>query len=223
MREEKESFWKSPGWREWVVIASVPTVAAGVAAILSEEFRSFVSNSATAAWVQAIGSVIAIAVALLLSKRQSGLSRALQEREWDRQWEERTRERIDTIQAIGRAVEFAASATDFACNELIEHLNDLSGLPGEWNHPVKVSMFIFDRLSLHEHPGILVAGYVLNLRLSIERLDQVFVDMSGSLDLANTEMHLSKLREIKEDIQHNKQDLSKFVDAYDGSLAAANK
>lgn len=223
MGEEKGSFWRSLGWREWVVIASVPTVSAGVAAILSEEFRGFFSNSATAAWVQAIGSIIAIAVALLLSKRQSGLSRALQEREWDRLREERTQERIDTIQAIGRAVKLAESATDFACNELIEHLNDVSRLSGEWNHPVKVSMFIFDRLSLHEHPGILVASYVLNLRLSIERLDQVFVDMSSNPDIANTEMYLSKLREIKEDVQLNKQGFSKFVDAYDGSLEAANE
>jgi hypothetical protein len=71
MEKEREGFWRSLGWREWTILVSVPIVAIGVAAILSPAFRSFIADSATAAWVQALGSIGAIFVAIGVARRQT--------------------------------------------------------------------------------------------------------------------------------------------------------
>ncbi|MDS1141843.1 hypothetical protein RE432_15485 [Pusillimonas sp. SM2304] len=71
MGKEETGFWRSLGWREWVVIAAALMLAMGVAAILSPGFRGFISHSATAAWVQALGSVGAIFVAIGVARHQT--------------------------------------------------------------------------------------------------------------------------------------------------------
>lgn len=64
---KKESFWRSCGGGAWIVIFSIAVAAIAVVAILSQGFRSFVANDVTAAWVQALGSILALWVAVYLA------------------------------------------------------------------------------------------------------------------------------------------------------------
>lgn len=61
---------KLMGWREWALVIATIVVLLIAAAILSEGFRCFIASSVTAAWVQAIGSILAIASAIWISWRQ---------------------------------------------------------------------------------------------------------------------------------------------------------
>lgn len=64
MKKENEGFWQSLDWRDWTVGVLVLVIVIGVAAIASPEFRSFIGNAATAAWVQAVGVIGAVGVAI---------------------------------------------------------------------------------------------------------------------------------------------------------------
>lgn len=66
---QEEGFWKSLGWLEWTTIGVIAAAVIGTAAVLSPEFLAFLSSNATAAWVQAVGSVDALGAAVWLSKR----------------------------------------------------------------------------------------------------------------------------------------------------------
>lgn len=85
MGKEEKGFWHSLGWPEWIAMAAVAIVVAGTAAILSPGFRAFVSNSATAAWVQAIGSIGAIVAAIILGRNQYTTGLHLQEAQGQRE------------------------------------------------------------------------------------------------------------------------------------------
>ena len=59
------------GWREWTIVIATLIVLLAVAAILFPEFRGFVASSVTAAWVQALGSIGAIFVAIGVARHQA--------------------------------------------------------------------------------------------------------------------------------------------------------
>lgn len=79
---EKENFWKSLGWPEWVAMGLVFAVIVMVTAISSSGFRDVIASGATAAWVQALGSIIALFVAVYLAATERHQRRI--EREMDK-------------------------------------------------------------------------------------------------------------------------------------------
>lgn len=153
------------GWREWVVIASALAIAVGVAAILSSVFRSFIANSATAAWVQALGSIIAIAVAISLSRRQTNLSMNLQKREWKRLRKDRQRHSKQALQAVSETAHLAAFTIIKVCNAVASEIPCNANKARAGVGPIQSCARVLDKLIIHEFPGSLLAHHVLDIGL----------------------------------------------------------
>ena len=64
------------GWAGYTIIAAGVMIAVVVAAVLSVGVREFFASEAAAAWVQAVGSIAAIMVAIWIPFRQHEMARA---------------------------------------------------------------------------------------------------------------------------------------------------
>lgn len=71
MNKEKDGFWRSLGWPEWLLTGTIVVIIIAVAAILSPDLRRFIASSVTAAWVQALGSLVALFVVYGASRKQA--------------------------------------------------------------------------------------------------------------------------------------------------------
>ncbi len=89
---------KVMGWREWTVVFVGLGIALTVAAIVSQDVREFFTSQVPAGWVQALGSVAAILVAVAVANNQVKSARA-------QALEAERREMFNILQAIRDEIE----------------------------------------------------------------------------------------------------------------------
>lgn len=129
MDKEKGDLWGWVGWREWVIVASALIVAIGVAAILSPLFRGFIADPATAAWVQALGSVGAILAAVWIAQRQVRESERRMEAQSRRALLARQQQEQEALRLIHAEIDAFAIKRLASIQELITDLEDARWLP----------------------------------------------------------------------------------------------
>lgn len=69
MKEEGCRDLRSFGLCEWLALGLMGLILVGWSAYFFPAFRGFISSSTTAAWVQALGSILALGVAIYLSNK----------------------------------------------------------------------------------------------------------------------------------------------------------
>lgn len=206
-------------WRLFLKILAGSAFISGAAASL---FLYPVKDAGhVAAWVQAVGSIIAIFVAIGVSARQSLVNRGLQASEWKRQREERDELRVDTLRAIEKStIVIFQSYKSFS--SLLLGLTPRSKSTvvkkiAESKVALEIAEEVLKNIPSHTFPGVLIGSHVLNIRLTIGRINQTFDCIESRLE-AFLDEELNKLKKQIDDFEGYVEEIKKFMDDYDGSL-----
>ncbi len=173
------------------------------------------------AWIQAVGSIIAIFVAIGVSARQSSVTRGLQLSEWQRQREERDELRVDTLRTIEKSTVVIFQSYKKFFSLLIE-LTPRSKARvlkafAESKVGLEISEEVLKNIPSHAFPGILIGRQVLNIRLVIGRINKI-VDRIERNSEEFLDEELKNLKKQIDDFEGYIQEIKEFMDDYDGSL-----
>ena len=173
------------------------------------------------AWIQAIGSVGAILVAVKVADRQLPISRQLQKEEFELLAQERKQTRIDSLRAIEMTAETAGRAAKRACLEILKMdincWDDLRVLCSKKRPSLEVANEVLKKLPVQDFPGVLIGRHVLNMRVAFDRLLGLFDHLNTSNKLDWDEV-LSEVESIKSQLVRHLRHMDGFMQAYDGTL-----
>lgn len=190
------------------------------AALLASFYPMFQSEK-WAAWLQAIGSIIAILVAIKVAARQSETSRQLQKEEFELLSQERRRARVDSLRAIEKSAVIGGRAARKTCHEILEmdinFLEDIRGVVSRKRPSLEVASEVLRKLPVQDFPGVLIGRYVLNIRVAFDRLLGLSNRLSSNTELDLEEV-LSEIESIKNQLDRQLRRMDSFMDDYDGTL-----
>lgn len=222
MKKEEKGFWKFLGWQEWTVVVTACVLATGVAAILSPTFRALMASDSFAAWVQALGSVAAIGVAIALSRHQSSISLKVQQTEWDRLRQEKNQQHEERLQAIRETTVLAIEAVINICKEIESQDLPSAEQAKVYIRPIQVCTDILDKLAIHESPGVSLAPNVLNAKLRTRECLSALETICMTSDLDGLWAQKSTIKELGLDAEEILHSLNAAAARYEspGELAA---
>lgn len=173
------------------------------------------------AWIQAVGSIVAIFVAIGVAASQSYANRKSQQAEWDRQSAEINQVRVDTLRAIEKSAELSVKAFKKACVELVEirprTRAALSERISRWRPPLEIADEVLRKLPVHDFPGVLIASQALNIRVTIENVLKV-LDRIDNADEMDLDIECEYLTQRVSDFDRQLSAMKEFMDNYDGAL-----
>ncbi|ATH99500.1 hypothetical protein [Alcaligenes faecalis] len=175
------------------------------------------------AWIQAIGSVGAILVAVQVADRQAETSRLLQKEGFDLLSEERRQTRIDSLRALEMTAEIGAKTAIAACDELLKL--DLDNYSMRYvkilclnrRTTLEVAKEVLTRLPVHDYPGVLIGRRVLNIQIAMNKILEAYDFLSGE-DEGGLEAVGPDLVLIKEQLNEQLEKMADFMQSYDGRL-----
>ncbi|MGZ9568205.1 hypothetical protein ACVTTK_02465 [Alcaligenes nematophilus] len=173
------------------------------------------------AWIQAVGSIIAIFVAIGVAASQSYANRESQQAEWDRRSAEINQVRVDTLRAIEKSAELSVKVFKRACNEIIElkprDRVALSRRISGWISPLEIALEVLKKLPVHDFPGVLIASQALNIRVGFESV-LIALEQIRTKPTADLDAQCSYLSRRIEDFDSQLGKIEEFMNSYDGSL-----
>lgn len=166
-----------------------------------------------AAWVQAIGSVLAIFAAIGVAIWQSHHSRKLLREQLDHDREEERLRRVSALRSIVDAAEKVSVITITACNEITTVENKVR-MAKKQATAVYAAVIWLDKLVINELPGSLVAVDVIEIKLQAERLHEILSNVVVTKDL--TEEDKIAVTQIRRITKQFKGSITKTADDYKG-------
>ncbi|WP_241132651.1 hypothetical protein [Achromobacter insuavis] len=167
-----------------------------------------------AAWVQAVGSIAALIVAIYIANRQAISTRKTLQAQWDWEAKDAREKRINISRSIVYAAETVAEATMHACGSLTGISLTYATEARHRGQAIRAALSLLDKMPLHESPGVHVAKQVLNLRLQVEAL-LVLLDEIATQNIV-TDEQIQRMAAIYDNVRAKKQQLGEFADNYDG-------
>jgi len=175
------------------------------------------------AWIQAIGSVLAILVAVKVADRQATTARELQRYEFDSRANERRQTRVDALFAIEATAKIGATAARRACDDLLDlnidnyRVQYVRYLCLGWRHSLEVSKEVLRKLPIQDFPGVLIGRHVLNIQIAMDQLFEIFDNLSGDDEHA-LEAAGPDLVSIRNELDERLSEMESFIHSYDGTL-----
>ncbi|USP49335.1 hypothetical protein [Alcaligenes faecalis] len=175
------------------------------------------------AWIQAIGSVLAILVAVKVADRQATTARELQRYEFESRANERRQTRVDALRAIEKTAEIAAKAARKACDDLLSFkledysMHEVKVLCKGRRTSLEVAKEVLRKLPVQDFPGVLIGRHILNIQVAMDRLFEIFDYLEGVArpTLGNVR---SDLLSIQMQLNKRLSRMESFIDGYDGTL-----
>lgn len=166
------------------------------------------------AWVQAVGSLLALAVAVGVAWWHARHTKKMINNQRDRENENEKQRRISSLRAAAQAAEVVADRI-IKMHQVYPHLW-VQGLLPQSIDTMRTAVMWLDRLPIHEMPVAIIAKPVLNLRLQAERMIhalEIVLKENDYTDLAN-----SLVARMEQLVVALKEDISATADSYDGDL-----
>lgn len=210
MSEEKDCF------EIWLITALTVGVVIGVSLGLFAFpfFRPLLAVEGAAAWVQSIGSILAILSAVCIAYYESRKSKELRLEQWRKEENDEKANRKKRLRSIVRVVDRCGRAVIGVCGAVTSPTMDFVRLRRSQRLKLEAALSWLDLLPISMEPGILVAGDVVNLKLKIaltldtlDNLEPIPLGQSGPIELS----------EIVDWVSNQRSELAEFADGYDGS------
>lgn len=160
--KKKSDSRASFGWQEWTGLVVGIGVVLTVAGILSPQFLSFIESSATAAWVQGVG--VLLAVWMTLHNQRTSERR-------------RRQERVETIRVIVTDCEHVMRLLRLGSFVKGEHLAMQFGA-GPTNE-LRLTVELLGSLDVYDFPNSTALRHFLKLRSQVEALSEKLRHSTG--------------------------------------------
>ncbi|EKU29842.1 hypothetical protein N879_04435 [Alcaligenes sp. EGD-AK7] len=199
----------------WLIAALAVGVAIGVSLglFVFPFLRPLLAVEGAAAWVQSIGSVLAILSAVYISYYESKKSKELRVEQWRKEESDEKANRKKRLRSIVRVVERCGKSVIWACGAVTSPTTDFVRLLRFQRLRLVAVLSWLDLLPISNEPGVLVAGDVVNLKLKItlvidilDNLEPIPLGQSGPAELDETVAWVSNLLE----------ELADYADHYKG-------
>ncbi|QLG93569.1 hypothetical protein HZF02_17090 [Pseudomonas yamanorum] len=172
------------------------------------------SHSGLASWAQAIGSLVALFVAIGVAWWQGCQSRKLFLDQISHEAEEARLQRISSLRATAEVVEIVARRVIGVARKMPDIL--MEGSAPRHKDALEVAALWISKLPIYELPGALVARDVQNIALSANRILKVLdaISIDGNL----SEKSYKSLCGLSDAAEKTLEDMSFFVDEYKGGV-----
>lgn len=191
--------------------------------VLFELFRGH--DISWPAWIQAIGSVGAILIAIRVADRQSATARQLQREEFELLAQERRQTRVDALRALEATARIGAKTAITACDELLRldidnySMRHVQALCANRQTTLEAAKEVMGRLPIHDFPGVLIGRPVLNIQIAINKILEIYGYLNrDDYDIDGLEVVGPDLMSIKIQLNEQIQKVHKFMQNYDGTL-----
>lgn len=179
------------------------------------------NSSEMAAWVQAIGSVFAIFVAILIAFFQGHSSRKMLQSQRAQESERAAEGRKNLLRSRVYICERIADAALNTCGHITGAHASVQEEAATAGETMREAMLVLKEIPLSNFPETFVAADVINLRLVVGRLVSTLDEISrgGSVQ----ELHRDSLGKIYDQVKKLKTSLSEIADKYDGEWSVVRR
>ncbi len=168
------------------------------------------------AWIQAIGSVLAIMAAIFVARFQSNESRAMLQEQWARNAQAEIEYRKMKLRSIVNVWDRCATAAIQVCGALSGNWLDYSLMVTSQKLKLQVVESWLSEMPIESDPGILISGDFANLKLKIAQIDEIAERLEQSNFLSDSDR--AKMGDIVEIIASNRESVNLFADEYNGEF-----
>ena len=168
------------------------------------------------AWIQAIGSVIAIVAAIFVARFQSNESREMLQEQWVRNDQAEIEYRKMKLRSIANVWDRCATAAIQVCGALSGNWADYALMLTSQKLKLKAVESWLSEMPIENDPGILISGDFANLKLKIAQINDIAERLGQSHLLSNSDR--AKMRDIVELITSNQESVNLFADEYNGEF-----
>lgn len=173
-------------------------------------------SSDAAAWVQAVGSVLAVVVAIIVSVIQTRASRKMLRDEWEHQASETRRIRMMRLRSIANVLEKCAGAAKASCGAITGSSRDPQSMLRQEMTRLDSILGWLDQMPVSSEPGIMISGDLANLRLSVVQIREIVHRTIENERVALRAEDWARLSSAVDRINAISRKVSEYADGYKG-------